>query len=108
MANPNKYFRVHSLLNCRFSEYTFHFFRIESYIVLIQPGRTIIKTTLGANFEVECAKQLRGAMQKLTKQSVAGACGEDCCGRRLAEQVYAVLRGDERGQLISAPIRPAV
>jgi hypothetical protein len=71
--------------------------------VLIQPGRTIIKTTLGANFEVECAKQLRGAMQKLTKQSVAGACGEDCCGRRLAEQVYAVLRGDERGQLISAP-----
>ena len=76
--------------------------------MLIQPGRTIIKTTLGANFEAERAKQLRGAMQKLTKQSVAGACGEDCCGRRLAEQVYAVLRGDERGQLISAPVRPEV
>ena len=27
---------------------------------------------------------------------------------RLAEQVYAVLCGDERGQLISAPVRPEV
>ena len=50
----------------------FHFFRAESDIVLIQPGGTIIKTTLGANFEAERAKQLRGAMQKNTKKSVVG------------------------------------
>ena len=50
---------------------------------------------------------MRGAIQKHTEESGSAAV-RVVVAERLAEQVYAVLCGDERGQLTSATVRPAI
>ena len=104
MTNTNKYVCVHSLLNCRFSESTFRFFRVESDIVVIQPGRTIFKT-FGA-------KRARLAVEtsntKTHKEESGSAAVRIVVAERLSEQVHTVLCGDQRGQRTSATIRPAI
>ena len=103
MANTNKYVCVHSLLNCRFSEST-PFFRVESDIVVIQPGRTIFKT-FGA-------KRARLAVEtsntKAHEEESGSAVVRIVVAERLSEQVYAVLCGDQAGQRTSDTIRPAI
>ena len=71
---------------------------------MIQPGRTIFKT-LGAK---GACRAVERSNTKAHGEESGSAAVRVVVAERLAEQVYAVLCGDERGQLTTATLRPAI